>query len=418
MNIGIIGTGISGILSAYLLGRHHSVTLFEKNDRLGGHTNTVLIPDGPDEGLAVDTGFIVFNQRTYPNFIEFLKQLDVAHLETNMSFSYECKASKVSYASRSLDTLFADRTNLLRPGYFYFLYEMVRFIKKLQREYLSRQLEDITLGEYLRKNRFSRKVAEQFIVPMAAAIWSASDAQTMAFPIRTFAQFYENHGLLNVIDNPVWYTVEGGSHSYIKAFLKRFSGEIITDSPVKGIKRLEDQVQVILPDGSSREFDKVVIATHADEALNLLTDPTEDEKRLLSVWRYSDNKTWLHTDASFMPKNKRSWASWNYVRDPSAASDSAVTVTYHMNRLQQLETSQDYFVTLNPDREITRSAVIKEIGYTHPVYDTAAFASQPSLDSLNGRKNTYFCGSYFGYGFHEDGAKSAVNVANHFEIAL
>ncbi len=418
MKIAVVGGGISGILSAYLLQQKHQVVLFERNEYTGGHTHTVVVPSGPDEGLPVDTGFIVFNQKTYPVFIRFLNQLGVAFHKTDMSFSYCCGRTGQTFASRNLNTLFARRRNVFRPDYWAFVTGMVRFLNTIRNDYLSGRLADITLAVYLKQNRFSDNVAEWFVIPMAAAIWSASDAQILNFPVRSFAQFYENHGLLAVRNHPPWYYVAGGSHSYVKAFLKTFSGEVYNSRPVERIERSDTGVTVTPAGAEPLVFDKVVVATHADEALALLADPSPDETRLLSAWRYSDNHTVLHTDVSLMPPNRVAWASWNYLRAADEPGERPITVTYHMNRLQKLNTATDYFVTLNPVRPIAEEHVVKTIEYTHPVYDEAAFATQDELQTLNGRQHTYFCGSYFGYGFHEDGARSALEVGRLFDVDL
>lgn len=418
MKIAVVGGGISGILTAYLLQQNHQVVLFEKNAYTGGHTNTIVIPSGPDQGLPVDTGFIVFNEKTYPVFIRFLTRLGVSFHKTGMSFSYCCQRTGQVFASRNLNTLFARRSNLLRPGYWLFVRGMVRFLETIRADYLSGRLPDITLAAYLKQNGFSDNVMNWFVVPMAAAIWSASDARILGFPVRAFAQFYENHGLLTVRNHPAWYFVGGGSHSYVNAFLKSFTGQVMNRRPVGQIKRNEGGVTLTLSDGEKLDFDKVVVATHADEALALLSDPTPDENRLLSAWRYSRNYTVLHTDASLMPPNRVAWASWNYLRAAEEGGDRPITVTYHMNRLQKLKTSTDYFVTLNPVRPIPGQYVITTIDYTHPIYDEAAFATQAELDTLNDRCHTFFCGSYFGYGFHEDGARSALNVGRYFDVTL
>lgn len=418
LNIAVIGAGISGICTAYLLQREHNVTLFEKNNYIGGHTRTVIIPDGPDQGTPVDTGFIVLNRRTYPNFISFLDQLNVKINPTDMSFGYYCKQTGLYYATRNLNTLFAQRSNLLKPGYWLFLYEMVRFIKTLRDNYLSNNLPDITLGDYIREKGLHEPVARQFILPMASAIWSGSDLSMQDFPVRTFAQFYENHGLLALANHPPWYFVDGGSHTYVKAFLDGFQGTIVKDAGIKGIKRENEKITITFEAQESESFDAVVMATHADQALALLEDPTSDEKRLLGPWKYSRNETWLHTDTSIMPPKQRAWASWNYTRENDADVDSPVMVTYDMNRLQNLKTNRRYLVTLNPSQPINPDQVVCKIDYLHPQYSFDAFATQGELGQINGQQNTYFCGSYFGYGFHEDGVNSALSVAKKFGFSL
>ncbi len=414
--IAVIGAGVSGIVAAHLLQRKHDVTLYEKNKYVGGHTNTIIIPDGPDAGTPVDTGFIVLNRATYPNFIKFLETLDVPIAMTDMSFSYYCQTTGLFYATRNMNAIFAQRRNIIRPKYIHFLTEIIRFIRKTKEDYDNKRLEDITLGRFLKQFNFSDAVIQQFVIPMAAAIWSSPDTAMMEFPMKTFARFYSNHGLLALGNHPSWHFIPGGSHTYVKSFLARFNGHAITNQPVKNIKRENKEVVLTLADGRKVTYDRVIIATHADEALAMLYDPSPEETALLSPWKYSKNDTWLHTDRSFMPPSKRAWASWNYTRKRKGATDSPITVTYYMNRLQQLKTKRDYFVTLNPDEEIPESKVIRRISYTHPVFDPGAFDTQKDLAGLNGQRQTCFCGSYFGYGFHEDGVKSGMQAAKALGI--
>lgn len=418
LNIAVIGSGISGICAAYLLQHRHKITLFEKNDYFGGHTNTVLIQDGPDAGTPVDTGFIVLNERTYPNFIQFLSQLKVEKSRTDMSFSYHCKRTRLSYANQNLNTLFAQRSNLFKPSFLRFVREMIQYLKILRKEYLAGQLPDCTLLDYVRQKGLHQEVVEWFIIPMAAAIWSGSDFQMGSFPIQTFAQFYENHGLLGITGHPPWYFVKGGSHIYVKAFLKSFKGTAVKDSPVLRVSRADGQVTLHFKSAPSQTFDAVIIAVHADQALRLLENPDAREKKLLGAWTYSKNKTFLHSDSNVMPPARRAWASWNYTRFPESDVNSPVMVSYDMKRLQKLETLRPYFVTLNPQHPIPQEHIIKEIDYTHPQYSFEAFNTQQHLQEINGVHNTFYCGSYFGYGFHEDGVKSALMVGEKFGAAL
>ncbi len=418
MNIAVIGSGISGIVASYLLQNRHHVTLYEKENYIGGHTHTILIPEGPDKGTPVDTGFIVLNERTYPNFLNFLSQLGVDTLPTEMSFAYFCEKTGLTYASNGINALFAQRRNLLKPRYLRFVYEMITYLKTLRKEYLSKTLPDITLSEYVNQKGLHNEVVDQFVVPMAAAIWSGSDFQIARFPIQTFAQFYENHGLLGITGHPPWFVVKQGSHAYVKAFLRSFRGQTIKNFAVQSITRADNNVTLHFENQSSKVYDAVVLATHADQALNLLDDPSDQEKKLLGVWQYSNNHTVLHTDSSIMPPNKRSWASWNYTRHAHASRDSPVTVTYDMNRLQRLDTHANYFVTLNPQQPIPAHHIIKKINYTHPQYSFEAFNSQKDLPALNGVKNTFFCGAYFGYGFHEDGVRAGLAVGEMFGETL
>ena len=411
MRIAVIGGGIAGITAAHLLQGSHEVTLYEKNDYVGGHTHTVTISDGPDAGLPVDTGFIVLNDRTYPILNRFFEALGVAIRKSDMSFSYCDETSGFQYASSNLNTLFAQRRNLMDPGYWSMLGEVLLFNRRVSRKLAGGTLENLTLGQFLQRFRFSKRFREQYLFPMVAAIWSAPDLEVDRFPMLTFARFFNNHGLLTVHNHPQWYYVAGGSHSYVKAFLKEFQGSVLTNTRPASIQRSGNGVQVILADGNAETFDKAVIATHADEALQLLADPSVEERRLLGAWRYSVNQTVLHTDLSWMPSNPNAWASWNVLRARRAQTDAPVTLTYYMNRLQQLPSRTPYLVTLNPFRPIAREAIIARMTYTHPIYTFDSLRTQSGLAQLNGVRNTYFCGSYFGYGFHEDGARSGVQVA-------
>jgi predicted NAD/FAD-binding protein len=411
MRIPVVGGGIAGIAAAHLLQGPHDVTLYEKNDYVGGHTHTITIPDGPDAGLPVDTGFIVLNDRTYPVLNRFLNALGVAIRKSDMSFSYFDEESGFQYASSNLNSLFAQRRNLMALGYWAMLAEIVLFNRMVSKRLANRTLEHLTLGQFLRRFRFSKRFREQYLFPMVAAIWSAPDLEVDRFPMLTFARFFNNHGLLTIRDHPQWYFVAGGSHSYVKAFLKQFQGTVLTRTPTASIQRSGDGARITLEDGSSETFDKVVIAAHADEALQLLADPSDDERRLLGAWRYSVNQTVLHSDPDWMPSNPNAWASWNVFRARQSRGDAPVTLTYYMNRLQELETPRPYLVTLNPYRPIAEKLIIDQMIYTHPIYTFDSLRTQAELPALNGVRHTYFCGSYFGYGFHEDAARSGLQVA-------
>lgn len=414
LKIAVAGGGVAGIVAAYLLQQKHQVTLFEKNNYVGGHTHTVPVPDGPDAGTMVDTGFIVHNDRTYPNFIKFIGQLGVERVKCPMSFSYFDRKSGFQYSSA---VPFADWKNFFSFSFWRFLYDILRFNKLTLQALGKGDLTDIRLGEYLLQNRFNQKFINQYIIPMGAAIWSTPDDQMMEFPARTFARFFENHGLLAVSDQPQWYTIKGGSCQYVHAFMKKFTGKIFTGSPVRKISRGDGKVKLALED-SEEIFDAVVIAAHADEAFAMLADPSAREEKLLSVWKYTPNKTILHRDSSYLPPLRRARASWNYIREDHSAHAPPMTMTYYMNQLQELQTRSDYCVTLNPVRPVVAEKVIGEFDYTHPQYTFDSTRSQSDLDSLNGDRNTYFCGSYFRYGFHEDAVMSAVNVAAKFGISL
>lgn len=419
-NIAVVGAGVAGIVASYILQRKHRVTLFEKNDYLGGHTNTIPIPAGPDEGAPVDTGFIVLNEKTYPLLHRFLKQLNVPVRNSDMSFGFHCERTGLQYAGRGLKGLFAQRSNLLNPSFLKLVYELFRF-GKIAKTDLTRHvgiLKQLNLGEYVMINRFSPYFVDNYLLPMGAAIWSAPSSQMLLFPAETFVRFFNNHGLLTIKDIPTWQTVVGGSFSYVKEFVKMFRGQIRFNSKIQQIQRENDAVIIQSADGTNHQFDKVVLACHADESLGLLSKPTEDESRLLGTWKYNINHTILHTDDAVMPPNPNAWASWNYTRESTETQEDRLSVTYHMNRLQGLNTKRQYYVTLNRAQKIRDSEIIREFYYTHPVYSFDAVKNQHELPSLNGQRNTYFCGSYFGYGFHEDAVRSGVEVARHFGLEL
>jgi predicted NAD/FAD-binding protein len=418
LKIAVIGAGVAGITASYLLQHQHDITLYEKNDYIGGHTHTIIIEDGPDAGTPVDTGFIVLNDRTYPLLTALFSQLGVSIAETDMSFSYYCRESGLQYASSNLNTIFAQRFNLIRPSFWRLLFGIVQLNSKTRQQLHQGRLGNMTLGEYLKQERFSQVLIKDYLIPMAAAIWSTPDVTMMDFPAESFFRFFDNHGLLNVTDQPQWYFVSGGSHTYVRAFLDGFKGHVLANHRVIKVRRTDSGPVITLHDGSEEQFDCVIIAAHADEAYTMLADPTQEEILLLSPWKYTHNYTVLHTDISLLPPNRRAWASWNYLRERNVEEKSPVTVTYHMNRLQNLKTVRNYCVTLNPVKPIPREHIVREMEYTHPMYTFDALETQRNLPNFNGQKNTYFCGSYFGYGFHEDAVRSAVEVTKKFGIEL
>jgi predicted NAD/FAD-binding protein len=401
--IAIVGTGISGILSGYLLQQKYHVTLFEKNNRLGGHANTVLA-----DNIPIDTGFIVYNTLNYPHFCQFIKKLGVASIESDMSFGYFNPSQHFWYASDFPWGVFSQKKHLLSPKFICFLKEIQRFNQRVLADLDTHIMRDISLNEYVLKCGFSSFFCEAYLYPMAAAIWSCPIETIHQYPAETFFSFWRNHRLLTIRNRPKWQTIRGGSTSYIAAFKSQFSGDILTSTPIQTIIRRENSVTLV--DNSNRHhvFDAVVIATHADEALALLESPTHDETHLLSKWQYSYNHVTLHTDTKVMPPKRDAWASWLVKASPHS---SALTMTYYMNRLQQLPSTTDYFTSLNLAEEIDTSRIIKSIPYRHPIYTASSVATQSKLHILNGIHNTYYCGSYFGNGFHEDGAKSAVALA-------
>lgn len=416
LQIAIIGSGVAGITTAHLLARQHQVTIFEKNGYVGGHTNTIVVEDGPDAGTPVDTGFIVTNDRTYPNFKRLLADLGVGVRDSDMSFGFQCRQRGLLYASRNLNSLFAQRGNLLRPSFLRMLAEIPRFNRIAATDLAAGKINGATLGDYVKERRFYPGLVSSYLAPMGAAIWSTPQDQILEYPAESFLRFFENHGLLTIRDQPQWQTVIGGSHAYVKAFQKRFPGQIVLKAGVTAIRRTPEGVVIERDRGTPQTFDQVVLATHADEALALLADPSADERRLLGAWRYERNRAVLHTDRSLLPERRRAWASWNYFRNRNR--EAPVSVTYHMNRLQGLKTTRDYCVSLNDTRPIPERCILREILYTHPVYTFDSLATQSELPSLNGVHNTYFCGSYFGYGFHEDAVTAGLGVARHFGVEL
>lgn len=416
--IAVIGGGVSGIVSAYLLQQKYQVTLLEQNDYLGGHTNTIEITEGPDAGLAVDTGFIVLNDATYPLFQKFLAQLDVPTRVAEMSFGFQCLQSGLVYAGNDLNGLFAQRSNLVRPSFYRFLLEIGRFSKQARIDLEAQTIPEITLGEYLQRGRYSQFMINNYLLPMAAAIWSTPALRAADFPAEAFLRFFNNHGLLSFRNRPQWKTVVGGSFSYVKAFQTTFAGEIRLNAGVEKVFREDQVVRVQFIDGRSETYDRVVIATHADQALRLLGDPSADEERLLGPWEYQLNHTVLHSDASLLPPQRAAWSAWNFTRESASSDTNPVYVSYYMNLLQGFSAQRHYCVTLNRQQDFRPETVIAEFDYQHPQYSFASLATQAELPTLNGQRNSWFCGSYFGYGFHEDAVRSAVAVGKAFGIEL
>jgi predicted NAD/FAD-binding protein len=413
LRIAIVGTGAAGLAAAWGLHRRHDVTLFEQDARPGGHVHTVVLEDGPDAGAAVDTGFIVMNERNYPNLVRWFDQLGVGTQASCMSFSYQDRASGFHYAGTGLDGLFSHRPNLASPQFHAMISDWVKFNRRARRDLANGFSGTPSLAEYLDEVRPSRAFVERYLMPMGAAIWSAPAEAMEAFPAESFLRFFDNHGLLS-LRQPRWRTVTGGGHAYVRALLARLRGRVRSGTPVRSIARRDGRVMVRTASGTE-SFDRVVVATHADQALELLEDPSPDERRVLGAWSYSRNHVVLHTDTALLPPRRRAWASWNYTA-PAAGRGSAVQVTYYMNRLQRLRVRGQYCVTLNPGGAVRDEHVVREITCTHPVYDRAALASQRELHRLNGRRATWFCGSYFGYGFHEDAVRSGLEVARTFGL--
>ncbi|MGD9859515.1 MAG: NAD(P)/FAD-dependent oxidoreductase [Marinobacterium sp.] len=412
LKIAVIGSGISGLSAAWLLNRQHDVTLFEKDDRPGGHSNTVTV--ATEEGdLAVDTGFIVYNPVNYPNLVEFFRTLGVPSMKTDMSFGVSINSGALEYSGCGLAGVFAQKRNLLRPGYWKMLADLMRFYREASDLIDDPEVQPQTLGEMLNSRGYGRAFIYQHLIPMGAAIWSTPADQMLDYPAVTFLRFCQNHGLVQLKDRPQWRTVAGGSREYVQRVCDELKGGVRLNSRIHRIHRRGGQAVVEFMHGESESFDHVVLACHADQALALLADPSPDEKRLLSCFPYQRNRALLHTDAALMPRREAAWASWNYLTD-SHSPDSlprAISVTYWMNRLQHLPQQHPVFVTLNPVEEPAEGKILRSFLYDHPVFNLDSIAAQKELWSLQGKQNTWFCGAYFGYGFHEDGLQSGLAVA-------
>lgn len=416
--VAVVGCGVAGLTAAWLLHRKHEVHLYEKNDYVGGHTRTLNIKSGPDDGLQVDTGFIVMNHRNYPLFTEVLKQLGVELADSSMTFSFHDKSTGYGYSGNSLSTLFPKLSYYFKMEHLCLIRDLARFARIGYRDLQSGFLEERTLGEYFAVRRFGRNFLESYFYPMGAAIWSSPIEQMEAFPAQPYLHFLENHGLLRLTNRPQWKYVKGGSRTYVKAMLKDFDRKPYLNAAPAGIRRTTDGVILRTREGEEKQFDHVVIGAHADEALKLLDDPSPEEIANLSPWRYQPNEVALHTSTTHLPPNPRQWSSWNFIREAGDRGNRPVRVSYYMNRLQALESKQHYVVSLNAGDSIPENALIDRTTLTHPLYSKEALRTQPQLQRMNGMRNTWFCGSYFGYGFHEDAVRSAVNVAQAFGIEL
>ena len=416
----IIGSGISGLTSAYLLSKKHQVTVFEKHHCLGGHTATVDI-EKQGEKFAIDTGFIVFNNKTYPNFLALLDEIGIGKSPTEMSFSVHNCQTGLEYNGHNLDTLFAQRRNLFKPKFWLLIREILRFNKLCKNIYqLDQYSETATLGSFLTEHNFSQFFAEHYILPMGAAIWSSSLAQMEGIEFKFFVKFFHNHGLLNIADRPQWYVIPEGSRSYLAPLCEPFKERINLNADITGITRSDNKVHLHFKEGPSQVFDEVVIACHSDQALELLQDATDKEHNVLSAIPYSGNSVVLHTDKNLLPKRKKAWASWNYQLNNNRHSNrsSAASVTYNMNILQGFQSEHTFCVTLNQKDDIDPNEILREFTYYHPVFSTESIKAQQQRHTICGHNHTHFAGAYWHSGFHEDGVRSAVEVAQRFECYL
>ena len=410
MRIAVIGSGISGLSAAHYLSKKNKVDLFEKEDHFGGHSYTIDIKDNNNH-VPVDVGFIVFNLKTYPNFVKFLNDNGIEIEKSNMSFSVSVKETEIEYCGKGLLGIFSNKKNLLNFDFFKMFFEIIKFYKKSND--LKNIEENLTLDDFLKREKMSKYFINYHIIPMVSAIWSMPPYEAKQMPLKFFLKFFQNHGLFNLKNRPQWYTIKNRSRTYVKKILETISGEYYKNYRINKISRLSNGVKVYY--GGNNEFfdyDKVVIATHADEALSLITDPTPEEKSILANFKYKNNIAIIHTDETLMPKNKKAWSSWN--SSVNKENTSETSITYWLNLLQNLKTNKNIFLSLNPFLKIDPKKIISKVKFTHPYYDKEALENQNRLKNIQNKKNLLFCGSYFGYGFHEDGIKSSLEMIKSF----
>ena len=409
MKIAVIGSGISGLSAAHYLSKKHKVDLFEKENHFGGHSHTLDIDLGY-KNLAVDIGFIVFNYQTYPNLINFFKENSIEIEKSDMSFSVSVNNSNIEYCGRGIDGIFSNRLNLLNLKFLKMFYEILFFYNK------SDNIKSIeansTLGEYLKKQKLSNYFVNYHLIPMVSAIWSMPPHEANQMPLNFFLKFFQNHGLFKIKDRPQWYTVTNRSKTYVNKILKTVSGEFYKNYKINKIKRNLNGVQIYYGDETEFfSYDKVVVATHADEALKLVEKPSHEEIKILSNFKYKENIAYIHFDENIMPKNRKNWCSWNSSVDKYNPNNNSVT--YWLNLLQNLKEEKNVFLTLNPYQNINKEKIYQKVVFTHPYYDINALTNQRNLSTIQNKDNILFCGSYFGYGFHEDGIKSSLNMIEY-----
>ena len=411
MKIAVIGSGISGLGAAYLLSKKHEIDLFEKEDYFGGHSYTVDVPvNESGKFISLDIGFIVFNKVNYPNLLNLFETLKIPYEKSNMSFSVSVKNTNIEYSGTGLTGLFVNKSNILNINFLKMIKEIFSFYKT-SRQIDEKNYKDKTLEEFLKLKKMSKYFINFHIIPMVAAIWSIPPNLAFKMPMSLFLNFFRNHGLFKIKDRPQWYTVSGRSKVYVNKILRTINGECFKNYKILNVLRNENSVRLYY--GSSNEYfdyDQVVFATHADDVLKILKNPTENEKSVLGNFSYKKNIAYLHNDDRLMPNERKAWSSWNSILNKKDLNKNCVT--YWLNKLQNLKTDKDYFLTLNPIIPIENNKIIKKVEFTHPFYDMKTINAQKHLSELQGIKNTWYCGSYFGYGFHEDALKSAIDVAN------
>ena len=407
MKIAVIGSGISGLSASYYFSKNHKVDLFEQDDHFGGHSYTYDIKED-NKIIAVDLGFIVFNEQTYPNLIRFFNELNVPFEKSNMSFSVSIKDTNVEYGGSGFNAIFANKKNLLNFKFLKMINEIINFYKTAP-SLINTETSNVTLGDYLKSSKLSKYFIEYHIIPMVAAIWSMPFQKAKEMPLKLFLNFFINHGLFKLKNRPQWFTVSNRSRTYVKKVLEKISGEVFKNYKVSKILRNENNVRILIGN-EYLDYDHVILASHADQSLELLDDPSLEESEILKKFTYVSNEAYLHRDENLMPIRKSAWSSWN-----SISKNENTCVTYWLNKLQNLNSEKNYFLTLNPVEAIDKNKIIKKIHFTHPYFNKANVALQKDLHKLQGKKRTWFCGSYFGYGFHEDGLKSSKELFKKFE---
>ena len=408
MKIAVVGAGISGLSAAYYLSKKHKVDLFEKENQFGGHANTIKVAYKPNKEIPIDIGFMVFNKQTYPNLINFFSENKIEIEKSDMSFSVTVENSDLEYCGKGLGGIFSNKKNLFNPKFLKMFFEILSFYKNCEKIEI-KKISSITLGEYLKEIKISGYFINYHIIPMVSAIWSMPPYEAKQMPLSFFLSFFKNHGLFKIKDRPQWFTVANRSKTYVDKIIGQVSGEHFKNYNINKITRNDLGVKIFY--GEENEFfdyDKVVIATHADEALKIIDNPTKDEETILKKFKYRANTAVIHFDESVMPKNKKAWCAWNSSMD--SANNEKTAVTYWINQLQNLKIDRDIFLTINPFKEIPNDKIFKKVSFTHPYYDTDALNNQSNLHKIQNQKHILFCGSYFGYGFHEDGIKSSIDM--------